>query len=278
MNKVRILLFITIIFSAVTLRAQAPKKYKASEIQQNLEKLNVLGSVLYVAAHPDDENTRMISYFANEEKMRTAYLSATRGDGGQNLIGSEIREKLGLIRTQELLAARRTDGGQQFFSRANDFGYSKHPDETFNIWDKQEVLKDFVWVIRKFRPDIMITRFSEKPGVTHGHHTASAILAREAFKLAGDKNAFPEQLKYVETWQPKKLFWNTSWWFYRNTGEKMDTTQFKKVDVGAYNPLLGLSYTEIASLSRSMHKSQGFGSTGSRGKEIEYLKQLEGED
>lgn len=278
MHNIRFLLLILLSICGLFANGQAPKKYLSSEIQQRLEKLNVLGSVLYVAAHPDDENTRMIAYFANEEKMRTAYLSATRGDGGQNLIGSEIREKLGVIRTQELLAARRTDGGQQFFSRANDFGYSKHPDETFNIWDKQKVLADFVWVIRKFRPDIMVTRFSEQPGVTHGHHTASAILAREAFKLAGDKNAFPEQLKYVSVWQPKKLFWNTSWWFFRNTKQKMDTAQFLQVDVGKYNPLLGLSYTEIASLSRSMHKSQGFGSTGSRGKEVEYLQQLEGPD
>ncbi|MEL6561961.1 MAG: PIG-L family deacetylase [Bacteroidota bacterium] len=276
MHNIRFLLLILLSFCGLIANGQAPKKYLSSEIQQQLEKLNVLGSVLYVAAHPDDENTRMIAYFANEEKMRTAYLSATRGDGGQNLIGSEIREKLGVIRTQELLAARRTDGGRQFFSRANDFGYSKHPDETFNIWDKQKVLADFVWVIRKFRPDIMVTRFSEQPGVTHGHHTASAILAREAFKLAGDKNAFPEQLAYVSVWQPRKLFWNTSWWFFRNTRQKMDTAQFLQVDVGKYNPLLGLSYTEIASLSRSMHKSQGFGSTGSRGKEVEYLQQLEG--
>ncbi len=256
--------------------AQAPKKYTASEIQLMLKKLNVLGSVLYVAAHPDDENTRMIAYYANEELMQTAYLAATRGDGGQNLIGTEIREKLGIIRTQELLAARRIDGGHQFFSRANDFGYSKDPDETFNIWDRNQVLSDFVWIIRKFRPDVMITRFSERPKVTHGHHTASAILAHEAYKLAGDPKAFPEQLKYVEPWQPRKLYWNTSWWFYRRTGEEFDTTGLAKVDVGKYNPLLGKSYTEIAALSRSMHKSQGFGATGTRGVEIEYLKPLEG--
>ena len=148
-----------------------------------------------------------------------------------------------MIRTQELLAARRTDGGQQFFSRANDFGYSKHPDETFNIWDKEKVLADFVWVFRTFRPDVIITRFSTLPGVSHGHHTASAILAKEAFKLSGDTNAFPEQLEYVDVWQPKKIFWNASWWFYRNTGQKRDTTG-TKVNVGKYNPLLGKSYTE----------------------------------
>ncbi|MEL7144898.1 MAG: PIG-L family deacetylase [Bacteroidota bacterium] len=277
-NRRKIAGLVVCLFSSMLLFAQAPAKLNSSQIRQNLDKLQVLGSVLYVAAHPDDENTRMIAYFANAENMRTAYLSATRGDGGQNLIGPEIREKLGIIRTQELLAARRTDGGQQFFSRANDFGYSKHPDETFNIWDREEVLKDFVWVIRKFRPDIMITRFSEQPGITHGHHTASAILAREAFKLAGDKNAYPEQLQYVDVWQPAKLFWNTSSWFYRKEWKTMDKSIFKTVDVGAYNALSGLSYSEVASLSRSMHKSQGFGSTGSRGQVTEYLQQLEGKD
>lgn len=254
--------------------AQQSRMYRPGEIRQKLEKLNVLGSVLYVAAHPDDENTRLISYYANEELMRTAYLSATRGDGGQNLVGPQIREELGLIRTQELLAARRVDGGQQFFSRANDFGYSKNPDETFNIWDREKVLGDFVWAFRKFRPDIIITRFSDT-GTSHGHHTASAILAREAFKLSGDKNAYPEQLDYVEPWQPKKIFWNTGWWWFRN-GE-MDTTKLVTLDVGGYNALLGESYTEIAAKSRSMHKSQGFGSSGSRGEQIEYLEQWDGD-
>ena len=278
MNRWKIMCLLLALTGSIAAHAQAPIKYNASQIRQQLDKLQVLGSVLYVAAHPDDENTRMIAYFANGENMRTAYLSATRGDGGQNLIGPEIREKLGIIRTQELLAARRTDGGKQYFTRANDFGFSKNPYETFNIWDRQQVLEDFVWVIRKFRPDIMVTRFSETPGITHGHHTASAILAREAFKLAGDKNAFPEQLKHVDVWQPSKLFWNTSPWFYRDKWKTMDKSRFKSVDVGAYSPLLGLSYSEIAALSRSMHKSQGFGSTGSRGQVIEYLEQWEGED
>lgn len=260
------------------LSAQAPKKYNAAEIQELLEKLNVLGSVMYVAAHPDDENTQMIAYFANERKYRTAYMSATRGDGGQNLIGPEIRELLGLIRTQELLAARRTDGGEQFFSRANDFGYSKDPDETFNIWDREEVLGDFVWNIRKFRPDVLITRFSLEPKVTHGHHTASAVLANEAFDLTNDKNAYPEQLEYVKTWQPERIFWNLSWWFFRNTGREMDTTNLVSIDIGEYNPLLGKSYNEISAESRSMHKSQGFGSTGTRGADVEYLQHWKGSE
>jgi len=278
MKKSCLLSAILVALFSCNLNAQAPKKPHIGEIRQMLEKLDVLGSVLYVAAHPDDENTSLITYFANEEHMRTAYLSATRGDGGQNLIGPEIREELGLIRTQELLAARRTDGGQQFFSRANDFGYSKHPDETFTIWDKEKVLADFVWVFRKFRPDIIVTRFSTMPGVTHGHHTASAILAKEAFKLSGDPTAYPEQLDLVDAWQPSKIFWNTSWWFYRNTGQKMDTTDLTQINIGKYNPRLGKSYTEISSLSRSMHKSQGFGSTGSRGDATEYLLQWDGEE
>lgn len=272
--KTRALLSILINALLISLFAQNSRQYRPGEIRQKLEKLNVLGSVLYVAAHPDDENTRLIAYYANEELMRTAYLSATRGDGGQNLIGPEIREELGLIRTQELLAARRTDGGQQFFSRANDFGYSKNPAETFNIWDRDKVLADFVWAFRKFRPDIVITRFSDT-GRSHGHHTASAILAREAFELSGDESAYPEQLAYVDPWTPKKIFWNTGWWWFRNG---QDTTGLTKINVGGYNPFLGESYTEIAAKSRSMHKSQGFGSSGTRGDQIEYLEQWGGDE
>ena len=275
--KISTLLGYLFIGFSLSLYAQNTNSYKPDNIRQKLEKLNILGSVLYVAAHPDDENTRLIAYYANEELMRTAYLSATRGDGGQNLIGSEIREGLGLIRTQELLAARKIDGGQQFFSRANDFGYSKHPDETFNIWDKDKVLADFVWIFRKFKPDVVITRFNIAPGRTHGHHTASAMLAKEAFELSGDKNAYPEQLNYVDTWQPKKLYWNASWWFFRNTNQKMDTASLTTINVGKYNVLLGESYSEMAAKSRSMHKSQGFGSSGIRGDRIEYLEQWKGE-
>ena len=247
-----------------------------SSILLQLERLNTLGSAMYIAAHPDDENTQLIAYLVNGAHIRTGYLAATRGDGGQNLVGPEIREKLGVIRTQELLSARRLDGGEQFFSRANDFGYSKNPDETFNMWDREKVLADFVWAIRKFRPDVLITRFNPEPGITHGHHTASAILAKEAFKLAGDPSAFAGQLQWVEVWQPKKLFWNTSPWFYRMSGREFDEEQYIKVDVGQYSPYLGKSFTELAAESRSMHKSQGFGATGSRGSNFEYLEQWEG--
>lgn len=262
-------------FSFTSLYAQPNEQYNSSDIQQSIKKLNVLGSVLYIAAHPDDENTRLITYYTKDKLYNTAYLSLTRGDGGQNLIGKELNEQLGIIRTQELLEARKIDGGKQFFSRANDFGFSKHPDETFKIWNRDEVLADMVWVIRKFRPDVLITRFNTEPGRTHGHHTASAILALEAFSAAANPTRFPEQLKYVETWQPKRVLWNTNSWFYANENEfKKDS--MLKVDVGEYNQMLGKSYTEIAAESRSMHKSQGFGASGTRGSSIEYLEHLKG--
>lgn len=275
MRRLTFLGTLCLVLTSTFVSSQDFRRYQPGEIRQKLEKLNVLGTVLYVAAHPDDENTRLISYYANGELKRTGYLAATRGDGGQNLIGPEIREGLGVIRTQELLAARRRDGGQQFFSRANDFGYSKNPEETFNIWDRDQVLADFVWVFRKFKPDVVITRFNYE-GRNHGHHTASAILAREAFDLAGDENAYPDQLSLVDVWQPKKLYWNTGWWWFRNSGQ--DTTGFSTINVGEYNPLIGESYGEIAARSRSMHKSQGFGSSGSRGDQIEYLDQWKGEE
>ncbi|WP_426061583.1 PIG-L family deacetylase [Hymenobacter sp. B1770] len=255
-------------------RAQTPKTYSSSEILLGLKKLNVLGSVLYIAAHPDDENTRLIAYMANERLLETGYLSCTRGDGGQNLIGPELREGLGVIRTQELLAARRLDGGQQFFTRANDFGFSKTAEETFKIWDKEQVLADMVWVIRQRRPDVCITRFPPDARAGHGHHTASALLAIEAFDAAGDPKRFPEQLKYVQAWQPKRLFWNSGSFFVK-PGE--DMAGYLKLDVGGYNPLLGQSYGEIAARSRSNHRSQGFGSAAQRGEALEYFQQLKGE-
>lgn len=271
-------LFFLLTFSF--LQAQQPKKLNSSEIYKEIQKLNFLGSVLYVAAHPDDENTRLISYVSNDLNARTAYLSMTRGDGGQNLIGPELRELLGLIRTQELLAARRIDGGEQFFTRANDFGYSKTPKETLSIWNEEEILKDVVGRIRQFRPDIIINRFNaNSAGETHGHHTSSAILSTKAFDLAGESSAFPEQADKYGTWQPKKLFFNTSPWFYdsQEAFDAADKSKFVQFDTGVYFPLFGLSNSEIASLSRSQHKSQGFGSTGSRGKEMEYVELIAGD-
>src|SRR5450432_1074715 len=197
-------------FFSFGLLAQQPQSWTSADMYVALRKLNVLGSVLYIAAHPDDENTRLIAYLAKDKMYRTGYLSLTRGDGGQNLIGDEQGVELGLIRTQELLAARRVDGGEQFFSRAFDFGYSKSPEETFTKWDKEKLLSDVVWVIRKFQPDVIITRFPTTGEGGHGHHTASAILAGEAFDAAADPNKFPEQFQYgVRPWRAKRLLWNT---------------------------------------------------------------------
>ena len=259
---------------------QAPQPPSAVRLYNDLQKLNFLGSALYIAAHPDDENTRLISYLSNAVHARTAYLSMTRGDGGQNLIGPELRELLGVLRTQELLAARRVDGGQQFFTRAVDFGYSKHPDETLRIWDKDLVLSDVVRIIRQFRPDVIINRFDHRtPGSTHGHHTSSAILSTEAFSLASDPKAYPDQLGTLEAWQPKRLFHNTSWWSYGSPErfyKEVDITTLTTVDVGVYYPERGLSNNEIASLASSQHRCQGFGRPMARGSEQEFLELIEG--
>ncbi|MGL2963412.1 PIG-L family deacetylase [Flavobacterium sp. RSB2_4_14] len=260
--------------------AQQPAKPDAVEIYNQIQKLNFLGSVLYIAAHPDDENTRLISYLSNNTKAQTAYLSLTRGDGGQNLIGPELRELLGVIRTQELIEARKIDGGIQFFTRANDFGYSKNPEETLQIWDKEQVLSDVVWIIRNLQPDVIINRFDHRsPGTTHGHHTSSAMLSFEAFDKVNDPTVFPKQLEYVKTWQPKRLLFNTSWWFYgsREKFEAADKTNLINLKTGTYYPSVGKSNQEIAALSRSRHQSQGFGSTGTRGEEDEYLELLKGD-
>jgi LmbE family N-acetylglucosaminyl deacetylase len=267
-------------FSSSTLWAQQPQKPSSVELYHQIQKLNFLGTVLYIAAHPDDENTRLISYMANHVNARTGYLSLTRGDGGQNLIGTELRELLGVIRTQELLEARKIDGGEQFFTRANDFGFSKVPDETLKIWNKNQVLEDMIYIIRKFKPDVIINRFDHRsPGTTHGHHTSSAMLSTELFDMVNNPSVFSNQLNYTSTWQPKRLFFNTSWWFYggKDKFEKADKSKLNNFDMGVYYPSLGKSNQEIAALSRSRHQSQGFGSTGSRGDEIEYLELIKGE-
>jgi LmbE family N-acetylglucosaminyl deacetylase len=249
---------------------QAPQS--VSQIKAKLQKLDVLGSVLYLAAHPDDENTRLIAWLAQEKKYRTGYLSLTRGDGGQNLIGTELAEELGLIRTQELLAARAVDGGEQFFSSANDFGFSKSPEETLEFWEKEKILADAVWVIRQFKPDVIIARFPPDPRAGHGHHQASAMLAIEAFSAAADPHRFKEQLAHTEVWQAKRLLWNTA-----NFGGNNNTSpdQFN-IEVGHYNPLTGQSYGEVSAESRSNHKSQGFGAARQRGATKEFFQLLEG--
>ncbi|MEO8734418.1 MAG: PIG-L family deacetylase, partial [Flavobacteriales bacterium] len=262
--------------SSFTIRtvAQRPAEQPdAAHILHDMEKLPVVDSVLYIAAHPDDENTKLIAWLSNGKKVRTGYLSLTRGDGGQDLLGPELGDALGIIRTEELLEARRIDGGEQFFTRASDFGYSKNAKESFEKWGHDAVLSDMVRVIRTFRPDIIITRFPPTREAGHGHHEASAILAHEAFKLAGDPTAYPEQLKEgLTVWQPRRLYFNGSTWWKKDLADiaKKDSAWYS-VDVGGFDPLLGLSYTELAGRSRSMHKSQGFGAAQTRGEQMEYL-------
>jgi LmbE family N-acetylglucosaminyl deacetylase len=255
-----------------TTKAQI-KTLNSAEIQLAMQKLAVTGRVLYIAAHPDDENTRLLSYLASERLVRTAYLSLTRGDGGQNLIGKEQGEALGLIRTQELLAARRTDGAEQYFTRANDFGYSKNPEETFTFWNRDSILADVVYTIRRFRPDVIICRFPTTGEGGHGHHTASAMLALQAFDAAADPTQFAWQLSSAPTWQAKRIFWNT----FNFGGTNTTSPDQLKIETGNYQALLGKSHGEIAADSRTMHKSQGFGTARQRGSAIEYFKLLKGD-
>ncbi|WP_020606612.1 PIG-L family deacetylase [Spirosoma spitsbergense] len=256
--------------------AQVPygpiKPTPSSEILLNLKKLNVLGTVLYVAAHPDDENTLLLAYLAKDRLVRTGYLSMTRGDGGQNLIGPEQGENIGIIRTQELLAARRVDGPDQFFSRAYDFGFSKSTDEAVRTWGQEKALADVVWMIRKYQPDVILTRFPPDARAGHGHHSASAFLAEQAFKISNDPTKFPEQLAYVKPWQAKRIMWNM---FipgaFLSNKKPEEAGNLVGVETGVFNPMLGRSYGEIAAESRSQHKSQGFGVPASRGAKMDYF-------
>ncbi|QSQ13170.1 PIG-L family deacetylase [Myxococcus landrumensis] len=252
--------------------AQAPRQPHAGEIAAGLRRLGVTGSVLYVAAHPDDENTRFLAWLVGERGLRAGYLSLTRGDGGQNLIGTEQDEMLGLIRTYELLAARRVDGAEQLFTRARDFGYTKSADEALRIWGHDAVLADVVLAIRRFQPDLIVTRFDTKPP-NHGHHTASALLAAEAFTAAADPKRFPEQLDLVKPWKADRLLNNVPIW---NRKPDADMSAYLKVDVGGYDALLGRSWGEVSAESRSQHKSQGFGVPAERGPLLEYFTPLDG--
>ena len=247
------------------------------EIRQALERLDTLGSVMMIAAHPDDENTALLAYFSRGLHLRTAYLSLTRGEGGQNLIGSEQGDELGIIRTQELLAARRIDGAEQFFTRAIDFGFSKTAAETFTKWPREQVLGDVVWNIRRFRPDIIVLRFSGTPRDGHGHHQASAILGKEAFSVAADPSRFPEQLQWVQPWQAKRLMWNTFAFTGEQEKEEAAIKDKLAVDLGEYSPELGYSYGEIAGMSRSQHRSQGMGAAERKGSTKNYLVTIAGD-
>jgi LmbE family N-acetylglucosaminyl deacetylase len=249
----------------------------SSEIYVNLEKLYSLKKVLYIAAHPDDENTRALSWFSLQHKAETAYLSLTRGDGGQNLIGNELSARLGVLRTQELLAARSFDGASQFFTRAVDFGYSKSAKESFEIWGKADILADVVLIIRQFKPDVIITRFPPDKRAGHGHHTASALIAIEAFEKAADSTYLPNQVKKHGIWQTTSLYWNTSvWWDETLSDSAKNNSDYLIKDIGTYNSLLGKSYNEIGTKARSQHKCQGFGGIIERGSRTEYFKHLKG--
>ena len=275
-----------VLFAAVTVagfshspaRADGPATRPAppspAAILQEMRQFAQTGRVLMVAAHPDDENTQLITYLARGRAYATAYLSITRGDGGQNVLGPEFGDQLGWIRTNELLAARQLDGGRQFFTRARDFGFSKSPVETLKFWDEPAVLGDVVRVIRTFRPDVIVTRFGPTQTNTHGHHTASAILALKAFTLAADPAAYPEQLKTLSVWQAKRIVQNTG-------GPAGGGDGGMRMEVGGQDPVLGLSYGQIAARSRSMHKSQGFANYalngGTGGSRVETFKLLAGE-
>ena len=271
---VTLLLLIPVVLNLVSSQPQSPRSVNAAELRLALKKLTVLGSVLYVAAHPDDDNTAFLGYMANDRHMRTAYLSMTRGEGGQNLIGSEQGDLLGVIRTQELLASRRIDGAEQYFTRAIDFGYSKTLEETMKIWGRERILADVVWMIRSFRPDIVVTRFTPTQG-GHGNHTSSAALAYEAYAAAGDPLRFPDQLKYVQPWKPKRLLWNV--FRFQQSDRSAVPEHSVSVDLGVYSPILGESFTEMAGRSRSMNKSQGTGGSQNRGEFVNYFQHIAGD-
>jgi LmbE family N-acetylglucosaminyl deacetylase len=256
---------VLILLVGQSVSAQKP----SAEILAQINKLKTVGSVLYIAAHPDDENNSFLPYLTKQRMFRTAYLSLTRGDGGQNLIGKEQGIELGMIRTQELLAARRIDGAEQYFSSAYEFGFSKSSEEALRIWDHNKVLSDAVLVIRKFQPDIIITRFPRDARAGHGHHSASAIIANEAYLAAADPTQFPEQFKLgLVPWKAKRILWNTF-----NFGSINTTNNNQlKLEVGGYNAVLGKSYGEIGAEARTMHKSQGEGRPRRRGAIYEFFE------
>ena len=271
MKKIFILIGYLLLSGSVN--AQQVRPAPAGKIYHEIAQLKNLANVLYLAAHPDDENTRLLAWLVNDQHIRTSYLSLTRGDGGQNILGDELGAALGLIRTHELLEARKLDGAGQFFTRAVDFGFSKTPEETFKHWDKEILTNDVVWVIRKYRPDVIICRFPPNELAGHGQHAASAILAEEAFKASGDSTQYKDQLAYYRPWQPKRLLWNTFRFGNRNTTSE---DQYK-TDVGNYSPLIGMGYGELAGISRSIHRSQGAGTPSTPGVQKEYFKLVAGD-
>ncbi|MFN2565176.1 MAG: PIG-L family deacetylase [Gemmatimonadaceae bacterium] len=245
--------------------AQADRERGAAALGELIRGLGVTARVLMIGAHPDDEDTNLITWLARGRGVETAYLSLTRGDGGQNLIGNELGEALGVIRTEELLAARRIDGGRQYFTRAYDFGFSKSAEETYRHWPKDSILRDVVTVVRAFKPHVIIAVFTGTPRDGHGHHQVSGLLAREAYDVAGDTVRMPTSINawHLPPWTPLK--------FYRSSRFAPDSATLR-FNVGEYDPLIGRSYAEIAAESRSQHKSQGFGALQRRGVVWDYLR------
>jgi len=250
--KRRTILFTLILLLALFASAEIPEDRGAMGLSQALKRLDVIASVLHTGAHPDDENSALLAWLSRGRGVRTAYLSATRGDGGQNLLGTELFEALGVIRTEELLAARRFDRAQQFFTPAYEFGFSKTADESFEKWGREQMLADFVRVIRQFRPEIIVSRFTGTTRDGHGHHQAAGIITREAFRAAADPNRFAE---YGKPWQAKKLYLNAA------AGGPASVT----INVGEFDAALGRSYNEIAAEGRSLHRSQSQGAAQERG-------------
>ncbi len=266
------------------LRAQEEFLTGTPAIRYSLAKLNVLGSVLMIGAHPDDENNAVLAWISRGLKARTGYLSCTRGEGGQNLLGQEQGALLGVLRTQELLAARRDDGGAQYFTRAIDFGFTTSADETMMNWGHDRTLADIVWVIRQQQPDVIILSFSGTPSDGHGHHQASAILGKEAYEAAGDPSRFPEQLKWVKPWRARRLMRSRFAPLTPPAGapapgrgrggattpgapgggpgrgpDPFPNQPVITVETGDFDPVIGRSDREISVISRNEHRSQGQG-------------------
>ena len=244
----------------------------ASEVWRALQRLQTTATVLHTVAHPDDENGALLTWLSRGRGVRTGLYSTTRGEGGANLIGPELFDGLGIVRTEEHLAAIRYYGIDLFFSSAVDFGYSKRLDETLEKWDYQMLLEDMVHLIRRYRPDVIISRFQGNRQDGHGHHQASGVVTLEAFRAAGDANQFPEHLEAgLQPWQPKKLYITRSRWRRSNT--ETDDRPMLKIDTGEYNALLGLSYAQIARQGLSYQRSQGAGQTrASKGSSISELR------
>ena len=244
----------------------------ASEVWRALQRLQTTATVLHTVAHPDDENGALLTWLSRARGIRTGLYSTTRGEGGANLIGSELFDALGIVRTEEHLAAVRYYGIDLFFSSAVDFGYSKRLDETLEKWDYQMLLEDMVRLIRQYRPDVIISRFQGNRQDGHGHHQASGVVTLEAFRVAGDASQFPEHLSAgLQPWQPKKLYIARSRWRRSNT-ETSDAPVLK-IDTGEYNALLGLSYAQIARQGLSYQRSQGVGQTrASKGSSVAELR------